>query len=168
MADEHRYCFENALACMEKDCPAPCRVILDNIADGVFTVDTDGTIMWFNRAAEKITGYTIDPEVGHLRRYTVAQARQMLQAHGFKTLKTWYVVHFSLGIMALLTVRGFRTLRQRDKTGWLTGKGNQCLIRSVFKLFEWLGETETFLLRGLPGAGFFIVAEKQTTGGQLS
>lgn len=122
-----------------------------------------GELTGFNLSTEslvkKLTGYTIDPEVGHLRRYTVAQARQMLKAHGFTPLKTWYVVHFSLGIMALLTVQGFRTLKKRDKTSWLTGKSNQFLIKSVFKIFELLGEAETFFLRGLPGAGFFIIAE---------
>ncbi len=58
------YCFENALACMEKDCPAPCRTILDNVADGILTVDKQGMIAWFNRAAEKITGYKKEEVLG--------------------------------------------------------------------------------------------------------
>jgi PAS domain S-box-containing protein len=36
--------------------PAPTRIILNSIADGVFTVDLDWRITFFNRAAEEITG----------------------------------------------------------------------------------------------------------------
>jgi PAS domain S-box-containing protein len=40
------------------------RIILDSIADGVFTVDSDWKITSFNRAAEKITGITKDEAIG--------------------------------------------------------------------------------------------------------
>jgi len=40
------------------------RIILDSIADGVFTVDADFRITSFNRAAEKITGIRKDEAVG--------------------------------------------------------------------------------------------------------
>ena len=39
-------------------------VILDSIADGVFTVDNEGRITSFNRAAEKITGFSRDEALG--------------------------------------------------------------------------------------------------------
>ena len=39
-------------------------VILDSIADGVFTVDGEWTITSFNRAAEEITGIPRDRAVG--------------------------------------------------------------------------------------------------------
>ena len=58
------YCFENALTCMEKQCPAPCRTILDNVLDGIITVDMEGKIAWFNRAAEQITGYKKEEVLG--------------------------------------------------------------------------------------------------------
>ena len=38
--------------------------ILDSIADGVFTVDRDGRITSFNRAAEEITGYSREEAIG--------------------------------------------------------------------------------------------------------
>jgi PAS domain S-box-containing protein len=60
----NRDCFENALSCMEKDCPAPCRMILDNVADGIVTVDKEGSIAWFNRAAEQITGFSKEEVLG--------------------------------------------------------------------------------------------------------
>ena len=40
------------------------QVILDSIADGVFTVDRDWKITFFNRAAERITGIPPDEAVG--------------------------------------------------------------------------------------------------------
>jgi PAS domain S-box-containing protein len=40
------------------------RLILDSIADGVFTVDHEGRITSFNRAAEKITGFSRDEAIG--------------------------------------------------------------------------------------------------------
>ncbi|MCM2321824.1 MAG: sigma 54-interacting transcriptional regulator [Oligoflexia bacterium] len=39
--------------------------ILDSVADGVFTVDPSFRITSFNRAAERITGYTREQAVGH-------------------------------------------------------------------------------------------------------
>jgi len=40
-------------------------IILDSIADGVFSIDTDSNITYFNRAAEKITGISRDQALGH-------------------------------------------------------------------------------------------------------
>jgi len=44
----------------------PFNVILDSIADGVFTVDKDWRITSFNRAAEQITGVPRDEAIGGL------------------------------------------------------------------------------------------------------
>jgi PAS domain S-box-containing protein len=43
-------------------------IILDSIADGVFTVDKDWRITSFNRAAEQITGITREEAIGRLCR----------------------------------------------------------------------------------------------------
>jgi PAS domain S-box-containing protein len=40
-------------------------VILDSVADGVFTIDERGEITFFNRAAEEITGFTKEEALGH-------------------------------------------------------------------------------------------------------
>jgi PAS domain S-box-containing protein len=44
--------------------PTLTRLILDSIADGVFTVDEEGRITSFNRAAESITGFLRDEAIG--------------------------------------------------------------------------------------------------------
>jgi PAS domain S-box-containing protein len=40
------------------------RIIVDSISDGVFTVDTQFTITYFNRAAERITGFRAEEAIG--------------------------------------------------------------------------------------------------------
>ena len=47
-----------------QDGPAWTQLILDSIADGVFTVDHEGRITSFNRAAERITGFLREEAVG--------------------------------------------------------------------------------------------------------
>lgn len=42
----------------------PTNVVLDSVADGVFTVDEDWRITSFNRAAEEITGVSRDEAIG--------------------------------------------------------------------------------------------------------
>jgi PAS domain S-box-containing protein len=44
--------------------PEQVATILDSIADGVFTVDRDFVITSFNRAAERITGFTAEEAIG--------------------------------------------------------------------------------------------------------
>ena len=41
-------------------------IILDSIADGIFTVDPDFRITWINRAAERILGISKEDAVGRL------------------------------------------------------------------------------------------------------
>jgi PAS domain S-box-containing protein len=40
------------------------RIIVDSISDGVFTVDTQFTITYFNRAAERMTGFRAEEAIG--------------------------------------------------------------------------------------------------------
>jgi PAS domain S-box-containing protein len=49
---------------MNKDTENQTQIILDSIADGVFTVDSEWKVTSFNRAAEKITGITKEQAIG--------------------------------------------------------------------------------------------------------
>ncbi|MEE4270648.1 MAG: sigma 54-interacting transcriptional regulator [Thermoanaerobaculales bacterium] len=49
---------------MYHDDPQAAQVILDNVTDGVFTVDREWKITSFNRAAERITGVSHDEAIG--------------------------------------------------------------------------------------------------------
>jgi len=53
-----------AMKMPEKQFQAHHRIILDSIADGVFTVDMDMSITSFNRAAEQITGFSRNDALG--------------------------------------------------------------------------------------------------------
>ena len=54
-------------------------VILNSIADGVFTTDSDGRITFFNKAAEQITGFSSREALGRfcfdIFRADICQAR---------------------------------------------------------------------------------------------
>ena len=51
---------------MEHQCAKPfiCRMIMDSVAAGIFTVDLDWNITFFNREAERITGVSCDEAMG--------------------------------------------------------------------------------------------------------
>jgi PAS domain S-box-containing protein len=53
--------MEQREACGQQECQ---KMILDSIADGVFTVDEEMRITTFNRAAEEITGYSAREAMG--------------------------------------------------------------------------------------------------------
>jgi PAS domain S-box-containing protein len=56
------------------------RIILDNVLDGIFTLNQEGKILSFNRAAEKILGYQANEVTGqHFN--TFIQDAQLDQAH---------------------------------------------------------------------------------------
>ena len=122
------------------------------------------TLDGFNLSSEsivkKVTGYTIDPEVGHLRRYSPGEAKQMLRIRGFKILRTWYFVHFSLGVASLLSVKGYKHLSKGKREGdKMVSDVTITLLKFVFKLFEGVGWIEALLFKSFPGAGFFIETE---------
>jgi PAS domain S-box-containing protein len=47
------------------DDAAPCCTILENISDGVFTIDLEKRITFFSRSAESITGFNLQEAIGH-------------------------------------------------------------------------------------------------------
>ena len=49
---------------MQSDEPIVAQTVLDSVADGVFTVDSEWRITSFNRAAERITGVSRDEAIG--------------------------------------------------------------------------------------------------------
>ena len=55
-------------------------IIFDNIPDGIFTVDQEGRITSFNRAAEQITGWTRKEVIGTLCARVLRATAQRLNA----------------------------------------------------------------------------------------
>jgi len=119
----------------------------------------DGLNLSVESIVKKLTGYTLDPEVGHLRRYEVATTLQLLRTQGLRPQKVWYMVHFALGIAALLTVKGFNILKQRGKTNLIFNSIPRLIVKTGFRIFKFFGQLEAATLKNVPGAGFFVVAE---------
>jgi len=106
---------------------------------------------------KKIFDYSLDPEVGHLRRYTPESLSRLLKKSGLKPGEFFYCVHYALGAVALASVLGFRKVKSR-KQGI---KGFKLYaLKTAFKILETFGRAEQALLKKTPGAGFFIIAEK--------
>src|SRR4030043_1505795 len=77
------------VSCMKKGEPDRFfNVILNSIADGVFTTDNEGKITFINKAAEEITGFSSKEAIGHfcfdIFRADICQTRCALK----ETLKT--------------------------------------------------------------------------------
>ena len=80
--------------------PPNTEVILDSIADGVFTVDKNWQITFFNRAAEEITGVMREDAMGsychHIFRANICEqgcALKQTIASGHRIInKTIYIV----------------------------------------------------------------------------
>jgi len=71
-----------------KDLNLPIDVILDSIADGVFTIDNDNNVTSFNKSAEKITGVSKEYAIGQ-KCFDVFQTNICQNACALeKTLKT--------------------------------------------------------------------------------
>ena len=105
-------------------------VILDSIADGVFTVDGDWTITSFNKAAQKITGVSLHEAIGR---------------------KCWEVLHADVCERECLLKKTLRTNRQciNRTVNVVTKSGRQIPISvstAILKSAEGkiLGGVETF------------------------
>ena len=76
------------MAAQKKSMALPMDVILDSIADGVFTIDTEKNITSFNKAAERITGIARKHAIGQ-KCFDVLHANICQSACALeKTLKT--------------------------------------------------------------------------------
>ncbi len=110
---------------MEQITESRTKIILDSIADGVFTVDSDWNITSFNRAAEDITGIDKSEATGRkcweVFRASICESACSLR-HTFETGKP--VVNRSIFIVNSKSERvpvSISTALLRDKTGKIIG-----------------------------------------------
>ncbi len=77
---------------MDKENESITKDILDSIGEGVFTVDKNFKITFFNRAAEKITGFKRDQVVGKFCKYVCNSSKCLEQCPIAHVLQTGEVV----------------------------------------------------------------------------
>ena len=106
---------------------------------------------------KKCIGYTLDADVGHIRRYTIQDIRRILSGLNFSVINFWYFAHFILGAIGLLGVSSYKKIKQKKD---FFSPGKTSLLRIFFKLIELSAYLEGFIFKRIPGAGFFLIAQK--------
>jgi len=150
----------------KKDLILPIDVILDSIADGVFTIDNDKNVTSFNKAAEKITGISKEHAMGQkcfdVLQASICQTSCILE----KTLRTGKeIIDFPINI---LNSEG-KTVPVSISTAVLKGKYGKImggvetfrdlsaleeLKKEIFDVLPDIAESEsTVLIQGASGSG---------------
>lgn len=123
--------------------------------------ELDGINFSTESFVKKLTGYTIDPSIGHLRRYKTTEIIKRLRKHQFETVSTWHFAHLFVSFITLASVISYDLLSKRKKEGEEIVSGLWIpFTKLIFGVFEILGRLEQKIFRTLPGAGFFLVARK--------
>lgn len=108
----------------------------------------------FESIVKKISGYSIDDNIGHLRRYDIIILKDLL--NNFEIIKSFYFAHLLFGIMSV-----FGTLYSKKKPEMK--KDNKSKNRLLFislMFIKLLGKAEFIILQRFKGAGIFIIAQK--------
>lgn len=103
----------------------------------------------------RLAGYSIDAEVGHVRRYTVRGIIKILEKKGFKVTIKRYFAHVTVGLLTILLVISHKKLMKQKML-----KSSYRLIETFYYIVESLCKFEYKILKGYPGAGVFILASK--------
>jgi SAM-dependent methyltransferase len=119
------------------------------------------TIFSAESLIKRLIGYTIDPSVGHLRRYNLVEIIKKLNRNRFKTLTAWYFSHLSLGLITLIGVVSYDLFLRKNNGKRYFSTYRLSLIKLIFRIFENLGRLEEKVFKNLPGAGLFIIAKNE-------
>lgn len=119
----------------------------------------------FESIVKRISGYSIDNKVGHVRRYNILELNNLL--NDFKMIESFYFAHFLFGIMSILGVLFFYEKSKKIKTKEKDKFDNKNFligpISVILGSIKLLGKTEFSIFHGIKGAGIFIVCKKKTS-----
>jgi SAM-dependent methyltransferase len=127
----------------------------------------DGVVFAAEAVVKRLTGYTIDETVGHVRRYSVAQIAHKLERQAIGGDDCLYFSHISMSLLAVLSVWAYHRFIVGKKPASPSGPSRlgAILIYPVlvaFKNAEILGWAEYLLFKRLPGAGLFVFGRTQS------
>jgi len=108
----------------------------------------------FESLVNKISGYSIDDKVGHLRRYDKSELYKKLGA--FSIEDKFYFAHFLFGVISVFGTLFFYSGHKKNKMS-----GTTPAVSLLLKLIKVMGKAEFTLLRRFKGPGIFIVAKKR-------
>jgi len=111
---------------------------------------------------KRLTGYSIDKHVGHVRRYKKGEITAVLDTAGFREYEVFYYAHFLFGILSLAGVLGRSKVVRRKGPSRRKERGRPLVDIAYFLLvgLKRLGKVEFRLLRRCPGAGLFVFSTK--------
>lgn len=125
----------------------------------------DGMNFSVESMLKRLTGYTIDQAVGHVRRYARNKIMLKLEEQGFEIEDCFYFPHITMSLLAVLFVWAYYkffavgSLEFTPHTSYLPRAFIYLLI-GIFRVAEIIGWIEYALLKKLPGAGLFVFARK--------
>lgn len=144
------------------------RVLVD---DGRLVIYVPHSLEGYNFSLEsvvqKLSRFTIDGRVGHLRRYRKSEIANALTATGFEIDDAFYYAHFLFGFISIIVVLGRPTVEPRIVSAFGSNKGRFMLtgIGFIVAWLKLLGMIELKLLRRCRGPGLFVSATKVTRAG---
>jgi len=144
------------------------RVSLPGASIGLYVPAVlNGAVFAAEAVAKRLTGYTIDEAVGHIRRYTVGQIALKLEQQAIGIDDCHYFSHISISLLAVLSVWVYHRFFVGKELAFRSGRA---FLRAIpiyavligFRAVEILGWVEYLLFRRLPGSGLFVFGRTQS------
>lgn len=98
--------------------------------------------------------YSIDEQVGHVRRYTVNEALSILKMGGFRIAEERYFAHVIISMLSVMVVYLYGRVGSKKEVG------TSRFVKAIFRLLEPLCLFEYKMLKNVPGAGLLILSFK--------
>lgn len=109
----------------------------------------------FESIVKNISGYSIDDNVGYLRRYNTIRLKDLL--NNFDIIKSFYFAHLLFGIVSVFGTIYFKKQSEIKNDN----KSKNRLLFTFLIFVKLLWKIEFTILQRFKGAGIFIISKKQ-------
>ncbi|VVB89727.1 Ubiquinone biosynthesis O-methyltransferase [uncultured archaeon] len=116
----------------------------------------------FESIIKRVFGYSIDKEIGFVRRYNIIELNDILD--GFEIVKSFYFAHFLFGIISIFGVYYDKTKKskiKKEKEEFNINKNLLNLLLVIIGFIKLVGKVEFLILRNIKGAGMFTIIRKK-------